>query len=265
MYTVVIDESGDVGLENVLPDPSKGPTQYFCMCATIFNEANRQKILQELEPLKNKKGQIHASSMDHFSKVNACRIISKLPVGMVGVISNKLTLLEYLPEAKKTPTHYYNKVAQYLFERIGDVVGAFKFSSEEIQIRLEAREQQYSSLLSLIDSIQRNPLDSRSLSIRKIDRFSISAIKKQDDMSLAISDIGANALFSAVRRDHRSHGLTEPRYLKELSSVFLCGKDGKLVPKGLKPIHSIEKLGLDDFSGAELIMLSNPTADYRRL
>ncbi|SNR81584.1 DUF3800 domain-containing protein [Puniceibacterium sediminis] len=122
MYTVVIDESGDVGLQNVQPDPSPGPTQYFCMCATIFNEDNRQKILAEIDPLRSKKGDIHASQMSHFDKVNACRILAQQPIGMIGVMSNKLSLLAYLSNAQKTNTHYYNKVTQYLLERVGEAI-----------------------------------------------------------------------------------------------------------------------------------------------
>ena len=179
MYTVVIDESGDVGLNGVEADPSYGPTQYFCICATIFNEDNREKIENTLRELPFSVKPPHANKLSHFEKAQYCRIISKLPVGMVGVISNKLSLLEYLPIASKTPTHFYNKVMQYLFERLGDALIAYGIEKTEVRFRLEAREQQYSSLMSFIDSIQRNPLDARSRSVQRIDKFGISAVKKK--------------------------------------------------------------------------------------
>lgn len=265
MFTVVIDESGDVGLEDVLEDPSHGPTQYFCMCATIFREDNRDLISEALEPLKNYKGAVHAAKMGHFEKVQACRVIASLPVGMLGVISNKLSLLEYLPEARKTPTHYYNKVAQYLFEKLGSLLGSLKITKESVFIRLEARDQQYSSLLSFIEKIQNSPLDHRALPMRNIDRFSISTVKKRDDLAMALSDIGAHALFCAVRRDAKNFALTETRYLRELSPIFMSGKDGMILPNGIKPIHSIKKLGLDTFSRRELANLKNPNKEYHRL
>ncbi|WP_170333503.1 DUF3800 domain-containing protein [Ruegeria arenilitoris] len=265
MYTIVIDESGDVGLKNLQADPSSGPTQYFCMCAAIFNEENRDQITDRLSDFRDRKGRIHATNLGHFERVNLCRTIATLPIGMLGVISNKLTLLDYLKEAQKTPTHYYNKVSQYLFERIGQALGEFNISKDKVRICIEAREQQYSSLLSLLHSIQSTPLDERALPIRNIDRFSISAVKKKDDLLMSLADIGANAMFLSVRKDERTYSLTETRYLKELSPVFLSARDGKIVPKGLKPIHSLADLGLDDETRIQISRLKNDRKDYQRI
>ena len=119
MYTVLIDEAGDVGLKGVEPDPSFGPTQYFCICATILNEDNRRLIEDALKTLPFAHGVLHANRLNHFEKAFLGRRISSLPLGMIGVVSNKLSLLGYLTEASKTPTHFYNKVMQYLLERVG--------------------------------------------------------------------------------------------------------------------------------------------------
>ena len=126
MYTIVIDESGDTGVKDVKPDPSRGPSQYFCLCATIFREENRTEIEDVLKALPFGNGVPHASKLNHFEKVHYCKTIAELPIGMVGTISNKLSLLSYQSEAIKTPTHFYNKVMQYLFERIGDALTIFK-------------------------------------------------------------------------------------------------------------------------------------------
>lgn len=265
MYTIVIDESGDVGLKNVQPDPSVGPTQFFCMCAVFFREKNRELITAKLKKFQDKKGRVHATNLGHFERVHLCKTIATLPIGMIGVVSNKLTLLEYLSEAQKTPTHYYNKVSQYLFEQIGQVVGGYEIPKEQIRILLEARAQQYSSLLSFLNSIQRNPLDERSLPIRNIDRFSVSKIKKQDDLLVSLADIGANAMFLAVRRDEKTYCLRETRYLKELSPVFLAAKNGRIVPKGLKPIHSMQDLGLDTETEESLLNMKNKKRLFARL
>lgn len=265
MYTVLIDEAGDVGLKDVKPDPSYGPTQYFCMAATIFNEDNRERIERSLEGLPFAKDVIHASKLNHFQKVLFSRTISELPIGIVGVISNKLTLLEYLPAAKQTPTHFYNKVMQYLLERLGDCVGKSGLRNEQVRILLEARAQQYSSLMSFVNSIQRNPLDERSLPIRNIDRFSISAIDKASDKCMPISDMAAHALFSSVRRDSRLYGISESRYLGEMKGVFMAGRAGSIVPLGIKPIHNISDLGLPVSDASFLQSLVNERKEYCRL
>ncbi len=48
MFTIVIDETGDTGLKNVQADPSIGPSQYFCICATFFRDENTTAIESEL-------------------------------------------------------------------------------------------------------------------------------------------------------------------------------------------------------------------------
>jgi hypothetical protein len=265
MYTVVIDESGDCGLNDVQADPSYGPTQYFCLCATFFKDENRNQIEETLARLPFGQGSPHANKLSHFEKVHYCRVISDLPIGMLGTISNKLSLLGYLPQASKTPTHFYNKVMQYLLERIGQAVGSYGLAKSNVRILLEARSQQYSSLLSFIENIQKNPLDPRSLAIRNIDRWSILSTKKKDEKCMALSDIGANAIFSAVRRDSRSFGLSETRYLNELRKIFLADGSGKVFPSGIKPIHSISDLQLPDEVSSFLANLRNPKREYHKL
>lgn len=265
MFTVVLDESGDTGLVNVQPDPSHGPSQYFCTCATFFREENRSLIESKLKPLANSKGIVHANKMSHFEKIRACRVLAALPIGMVGVISNKLSLLGYLSEARKTPTHYYNKVLQYQLERIGAGMIGMKIKSSELRVQIEAREQKYSSLLAFVAKIQKNPLDRRATLLRNLDQFSISSEKKTDNLPMALSDIGANAIFCAVRRDPRAFGLSETRYLRELSPIFLSDKSGNIFGKGLKPIHSISDLALPEDTSASLASLKNTQKDYWRL
>jgi len=106
MFTILIDEAGDTGLQVVKADPSYGPTQYFSLCATIFRESSRPNLEGALAQFPFNRGALHANKLGHFEKVHFCRVMAALPVGMLGVISNKLTLLGYLPEAQKSPTHY---------------------------------------------------------------------------------------------------------------------------------------------------------------
>jgi Protein of unknown function (DUF3800) len=265
MYTIVIDESGDTGLNGVEPDPSYGPTQYFCLCATFFRDENRSQIENRLAELPFGNGSPHANKLNHFEKAYYCKVLSDLPIGMLGAISNKLSLLSYLPQASKTPTHFYNKVMQYLLERVGEAMAKLGIKGSEVRILLEARAQQYSSLLSFIDNIQKNPHDTRSIAVRNIDRFSVSSIKKKDDKCMALSDVGANAIFCAVRRDKRSFGMSETRYLNELRHSFLADKTGKIFPSGIKPIHSISDLQLPEDTAQFLAGLTNPKRDYHRL
>lgn len=266
MYTVVIDESGDTGLENVAADPSRGPSQYFTMCAALYRNENSSIIEEKLNSLPfSGQRSLHAKHLNHYEKVVTCQAIAELPVGLLGVISNKLSLQEYLPEANRTPTHYYNKVMQYLLERVGAATGALGITSNELRVVLEARKQQYSSLLSFIAKIQSNPLDTRATLLRNIDRFSITAVKKKDEPCIRVADMGAHALFCTVRRDERVHSIVEPRYLRELAPVFLAGQDGRLVPRGLKPIHSIMDLAAPLETSSTLAILRNPNNGYHRI
>lgn len=265
MYTVLIDESGDTGLQNVAPDPSSGPTQYFCMAAVFFREENREKIEAKLSSLPFLASGKHSKHLSHYEKVYLAKTISELPVGIVGVISNKLSLLDYLPKATSTPTHYYNKVSQYLLERVGTSINEFKINKHLVSIRLEAREQQYSSLISFIRKIQDNPLDAKATSLRNINSFSISAVKKKDDRCFILADCASNALFSLVCRDRKRFCLPEPRYLQELAPVFLGNKQGQIVPYGIKPIHKLEDLGLPIDVKDYLSALRNPQKQYHLL
>lgn len=265
MYTCLIDESGDVGLDEVQPDPSYGPTQYFCMAAAFFQEKHRQHIEETLRKIPFIKKTIECKKLSHFEKVSLCKTVSTLPVGLLGVISNKLSLLEYLPAAKKTNTHYYNKVTQYLLERIGETVSVFNVDAKNLNIKLEAREQKYDSLLYFIDKIQKNPLDPRSIPIRNINRFSISAVKKHDDFCLGLADIAAHALFCSVSRDKKVLGLSETRYVRELRSIFISDKKGKVVPKGIKLIHSVKDMAIPDDEAEFFNNLTNPQKTYHRL
>lgn len=266
MYTVVIDESGDTGLDGVEADPSRGPSQYLTMCAALYRNENSKIIEKKLSelPFQGKKA-LHAKHLNHFEKVVTCQAISELPVGLLGVISNKLSLKEYLPEANRTPTHYYNKVMQYLLERVGAATSALGIKSNELRVVLEAREQQYSSLLSFVSKIQANPLDTRAALLRNIDRFSITAVKKKDEPCIRVADMGAHALFCCVRRDKRVYSIVENRYLKELAPVFLAGKDGRIVPQGLKLIHTMTDIAAPQETSSTLAILRNPNSGYHRI
>lgn len=265
MYSIIIDESGDVGLSNVQADPSPGPSQYFTLCAAIFNEDNRSQIERKLADVPFSKGTLHANKLGHFEKVHLCRVISGCPVGMLGVLSNKLSLNEYLPDAQKTPTHFYNKVMQYLLERVGFSLSKMRIKASDVRILVEAREQRYDSLLAFLRTIQQNPHHPNAIYLRAIDIFSISRISKKDDPCVALADMGAHAMFCAVRRDDKMFGLTESRYLNELRPVFIASKQGAIVPHSLKPIHTMQQLGLSPSERETIERLKNPNREYWKL
>ena len=72
-------------------------------------------------------------------------------------------------------------------------------------------------------------------------------------------------MFLSVRKDKRTFGLVEPRYLRELSPIFLSGPNGKILPAGLKPIHSLRDLNLDEEAKVAIGELQNDRRDYWRL
>ncbi|WP_071798488.1 DUF3800 domain-containing protein [Natronohydrobacter thiooxidans] len=265
MFTVLIDESGNTGLKNVLPDPSVGPTQYFCMAAVMFRERNREAIEREISSLPFLGSGKHSKKLSHFEKAYLSRRISSLPVGIIGVISNKLSLLDYLQQANSTNTHYYNKVTQYLLERLGRIIATLGIDKDSVSIKIEARDQQYSSLISFVKKIQNNPLDHRASDLRHINPFTLSAVKKTDDKCFILADCASNALFSVVLRDERRFCLPEFRYLQELSPTFFASKNGLILPAGIKPIHSVEDLGVPAEVQDFLISLRNNRPKYQML
>jgi hypothetical protein len=265
MFTVLIDESGDTGVHDVRADPSHGPSQYFTMCATIFRETRRSELLSTVEQLPFATKDYHSTRLSHFEKVHTCRRVAQMRVAMVGVISNKLSLGTYLREAKQTPTHFYNKVAQYLLERVGACLITYGISADQTRIVLEAREQRYSSLISFIRSIQQTPIDPRAAFLRKIDSFSITRMNKRQDPLFCLPDLGSHALFCCFRKDESLHCVTESRYLRELAPCFLADRRGRILPRGIKPIHSISDLQADPDIMTFLSDLSNPFRPFRRL
>lgn len=265
MFTVLIDESGDTGLDGVRPEPSWGPTQYFAMCATIFRDSRRDELLQAIEKLPIGMKKYHSKRLHHFEKVYTCREVAKLRIAIVGVISNKLTLGSYLSEARRTNTHFYNKVMQYLLERIGVCLATYRILAEDVRIILEAREQQYSSLISFVEAIQKRPIDFQASFLRRIDAFSIGRAKKADDPLFCLPDLGSHAMLSALRRTEAQFSVTEPRYLKELAPCFLADKVGRIFPRGIKPIHNIGDLEADPETAQVFRTLSNRRPVFRRL
>ncbi|WFE75172.1 hypothetical protein [Roseinatronobacter sp. S2] len=235
------------------------------MSVVFFREENREKIETALQGLPFLQSGKHSKNLSHYERIFLARTIAKLPVGMVGVISNKLSLLEYLPQASSTPTHYYNKVSQYLLERVSNALSVCGISRESVSIRLEARDQQYSSLISFVKRIQTTPLDHRAASLRGLNPFSIIAVKKKDDRCFILADCASNALFSMVCRDEKRFCLPEPRYLQELAPIILSNKQGEIMPFGIKPIHKLEDLGLPEDVKLHLKALRNPQRQYHLL
>jgi hypothetical protein len=235
------------------------------MCATIFRESRRAELLRQIDELPLGKKDYHSTHLGHFEKVHVCREVAKLRVAMVGVISNKLTLGEYLKDAKKTPTHFYNKVAQYLLERVGVCLATYGIASDEVRILLEAREQRYGSLLSFVKAIQKKPIDPAATFLRHIDVFPISRAKKRDDPLFCLPDLGSHAMFCALRKDASMHSVTEARYLRELAPCFLSDRRGRIFPRGIKPIHSISDLGADPETLQTFRHMTTPIREFRRL
>jgi len=249
-----------------MADPSRGPSQYFTMCATIFRNENRNEITETFKNFSwNSKGNKHAKALNHFDKVYACQKVSELPVALVGAVSNKLTLEQYLPRARQTPTHYYNKVVHYLLERVGAILSAYEVPREDVRILLEAREQQYGSLLNYLKTIQDNPLHPKAKLLKGLNPFSIRAVKKKDEPCFWVPDIGAHALFCAFRKDIKQHGLVEARYLTELSPVFAAGKSGQILDYGIKVIHSLNDMSADPMVEKTLKELRNNNRIYCKL
>ena len=93
--------------------------------------------------------------------------------------------------------------------------------------------------------MKKNPLYPQSNSLYPINPFAITKRNKNQEDLLRYADLVSHALYCCVNKTPDNFGITEPRYLKELSSRFGTDQSGEVIGRGIKPIHSLNHLKLD--------------------
>lgn len=100
-------------------------------------------------------------------------------------------------------------------------------------------------MIRYISKVKENPIYPPSKNLKCINPFGIVSRTKDEDDLLRIADMVSYSVYSCVNKTPDNFNIAEPRYLKELSSRFAVGNDGKILANGLKCIHDVRQLGLD--------------------
>lgn len=247
--TIYIDESGDTGITKLRSSAEGGSSPYFVMGAVAMQPATEiqaKKLLDQLQSeFKKPKRWKHATDLNHSQRTYFCRELSKLHVRCFGLISHKPTLEEYAKEIEWDPHSFYNKCAKYLLEIVGRYLGAKSSELWNPSIVFEKRNHDYDRMIRYISKVKENPIYPPSKNLKCINPFGIVSRTKDEDDLLRIADMVSYSVYSCVNKTPDNFNIAEPRYLKELSSRFAVGNDGKILANGLKCIHDVRQLGLD--------------------
>ncbi|MDR7147188.1 DUF3800 domain-containing protein [Rhizobium sp. BE258] len=248
-YTVVVDESGEAGISKVRTGSSGGASPYLTLGACIYRTETEDELISDLDRVKVllKKADLHCSSLGHFHKVRYAREISNNKFMAFGVISDKSTLGGYKSKILENSKMYYNKCSQYLLEQIGRFIKEYGLDPNEVSIIFEEGNFDYQSLRNLIEKCQKTPIHENAKFLRYVRAERIVARPKKDMLTLCLADLVAHALYKCVDKSDRDFQIPESRYLKELSSKFYADKKNKsILGYGIKCIHNVDKLDLDD-------------------
>lgn len=248
-FTVYIDESGEAGISRIRDDKTPGASKYFVLGAVIVHPNASMAAMEKLKEIRanlSKEKWRHATDLNHSSKVYIAREMASLNLRYFGVISNKLTLGEYKGFINSDPQRYYNKCLVYLLERVCSFLSGLGVKQENLSVVLERRNHDYSAMISYIRNVRDRPYYTQSKSLKILNPFSIVTKKKGEDVFLDYADFISHSLYQCVNKTPANYFIPESRYFEELSPRFGCDKKGLVEGIGLKYIHSIDMLALDE-------------------
>lgn len=266
---IYIDESGEAGIAKVRSGTSGGASPYFVLAAAVMPSAaalHAGSILEEVNERFLPKKWSHATDLNHSQTVFWARSATKVNLRFFAVISNKSTLGDYAELIKNNPDKFYNKCAVYLLERVGKYLSAKGLASETPEIIFERRNHDYGAMRRYIGKIKDNPLNENAKFLRVFNPFAIVARGKDEDPLLKYADIAAHSIYQCVNKTPTNFGIPEPRYMEELSKKFGADEKGIVLGSGIKCIHTLDDLRLDDEIKSRLLgmrarpMIPNKTA-----
>jgi hypothetical protein len=98
-----------------------------------------------------------------------------------------------------------------------------------------------------IRQCQNRPVYNETEFLKNIDVNSIYEQPKNEQPLLQLPDLVAHSLFQCVNERRGNYGIKETAYLHDIRSRFHCSKvDGVICGYGIKPIHNLKDLNLDD-------------------
>lgn len=205
-----------------------------------------RKRFEKIRTILAKEKWRHATELNHQSKVFIAREMSKLHVRYFAVVSNKSTLGSYKGFINANAQKYYNKCLVYLLESICSYLIRFGVAESDVGVVLEERNHDYDALLRYVQKVRATPLYPQSRSLRILNPFAISTRRKGEDSCLDCADFVAHAVYSCVNKTPNNFNIPEDRYFREISPRFACDEMGRVDGVGLKCIHNIEMLELDE-------------------
>jgi len=248
--TIYIDESGDTGVSKIRDANSGGSSPYFCMGAVVMRRASQIEVAALLDVLqsdfKKKKRWKHATDLNHHQKVHFAKSLAAKRLRFYGLISNKYTLEEYSEQIGWEPHKFYNKCIKYMLELIVADLGKFGSAFIDPTVVVEARNHDYDALRRYLGKVKENPIYPQSKVLSSFNPFGLVARTKDEEDLLRAADFVAHSIYSCVNKTPDNFGNVETRYWEEISKRFAADKFGSILGAGLKCIHSIDQVELDD-------------------
>lgn len=248
-YTVFVDESGETGVSKVRSNDAPGASPYFVMGAAVFQPASKISARKEFSKFRAKISKSkwkHATELSHNEKVLLARTLGKLPVRYFAVISNKATLREYKDRINSDPHQFYNKCLMYLLERILTYLIPQGMKEDQLSVVLEHRNHDYDTMLRYFTAIKENPIYAQSKVFKNFNPFCITSLKKGEDELLEIADFVSHAVYQLANKTKANFNIPETRYFRELSTRFAGNEHCSILGTGIKCIHSLDDLELDE-------------------
>lgn len=248
-YTLLVDESGEPGLQKVRSAEEDGASPYMTFGAVIFPNSERKTLEAKLAELTERIGKkdLHCSKLRHEQQVFFAKEIVQYRLRFFGSVSYKDTLEKYKEDISADDKRYYNKCAQYLLERVGWFLETRNIDKSDVDIIFERRNSDYDMMRNFLRVVQGNPIRRMS---KKLIHLNVSAIEpktKTEEPLLQIADLVAHALFKCVDKHEDNFGIVEPRYLREIASRFFGDpKDNRILGAGLYCVHSTREVKLHD-------------------
>lgn len=247
-YTVFIDESGEPGIRTVREENQSGASPYMVMGACLARNEDLRELNEVINDITATIGKpIHCNKLNHNQKMYVTKRIAKLDVKFFGIISLKSTLGTYRKSIGNSHFLYYNKCSQYLLEKIGLFMKQHEISADELEIVFEDANMDYAALQNFIVRCQESPHNKNVENLLHIDAYRMRAVSKNSEPLLCLADVVAHSLYKCVEKNDKNYNTPETTYLNEIvGNFFRCTETGRVLDFGIKPIHSLRQVRMDE-------------------
>ena len=218
--------------------------------AALVHSNDVNYVSEKLLSIQDKigKNHLHCNELKHFQKRYFTRSIADCNTELFAVISHKQTLGEYKAQIGSDTWRYYRKCLQYLLEIFGMFLQHHQIPPSKVSAAVEKSNSfVLTKFQNYIRRCQNRPVYKETEFLKNIDVNSIYEQPKNEQPLLQLPDLVAHSLFQCVNERTGNYGIKETAYLHDIRSRFHCSKvDGVIYGYGIKPIHNLKDLNLDD-------------------